>query len=89
MSGDIRYVLELKPEWVQAAVAKAMTGIPKPTLMRLAAEGKIRSRRMEDDAAKATDNMVRVFKYSDLLEWIETQAVDPVKLATDAGQGAA
>ena len=81
MSGDIRYVLEVKPDWVQAAVAKALTGIPKPTLMRLAGEGKIRSRRMEDDAAKATDNMVRVFKYADILEWIEKDAVDPVKLA--------
>jgi hypothetical protein len=77
---EIKFILECKPDYVQAQVAKVLCGIPKPTLMRLAAEGKVRSRRLDDDPLRMTDQTTRVYRYQDIIEWIENQAIDPNKL---------
>jgi hypothetical protein len=77
-----KIVVEFKPDYVQAEVAKALCGIPKPTLMRICAEGKVRSRRLDDDKARCNERTTRVYRYSDILEWIETTAIDPVATHT-------
>ena len=78
-----KIVVEFKPDYVQAEVAKALCGIPKPTLMRICAEGKVRSRRLDDDTARCNERTTRVYKYADILEWIETTAIDPHQQGTE------
>jgi hypothetical protein len=77
-----KIVVEVRPDYVQAEVAKILCGIPKPTLMRICAEGKVRSRRLDDDAARCNERTTRVYKYADILEWIEKTAIDPVATHT-------
>ena len=73
---EAKIVVEMPPDWVQAGLAKTLCGIPKPTLMRIAAEGKVRSRRMDDRLDNCTPQTTRVYKYSDILEWIDKDCID-------------
>jgi hypothetical protein len=75
MTGKI--VVTCEPVWAQAEVVKVLYGLPKPTLMRLASEGKIRSRRLDDRKDECGDRTTRVYRCSDVTEWIEKEAVDP------------
>lgn len=87
---EVRLVVDIRPDYVQAELAKTLTGIPKPTLMRLAADGKVRSRRLDDDPLRMTDQTTRVYRYQDIIEWIEKDAIDPVAAKVEATkQGAA
>ena len=87
---EIKFVLECKPDYVQAETAKVLCGIPKPTLIRIASEGKVRSRRLDDDPLRMTDKTTRVYRYQDIIEWIEKDAIDPVAAKAEATkQGAA
>ena len=88
MRGDTKIVVNIKPDWVQSDVAKTLCGIPKPTLLRIAGDGKVRSRRCDDDAGRCNDHTTRVYKYQDILDWLDNEAIDPVKGAA-AGQAVA
>jgi hypothetical protein len=69
-------IINIKPDWVQAGLAKTLCGIPKPTLMRIAAEGKVRSKRAEDRMENCTTTTTRVYRYADILEWLEKDCID-------------
>jgi hypothetical protein len=88
MRGEAKLVVEIKPDWVQADVAKTLCGVPKPTLMRIAGEGKVRSRRCDDDPSRCNERTTRVYRYQDILDWMDNEAIDPVKAAA-SGQAVA
>ena len=69
-------IINIKPDWVQAGLAKTLCGIPKPTLMRIAADGKVRSKRAEDRIENCTPQTTRVYRYADILEWLEKDCID-------------
>lgn len=77
-------VVNIKPDWVQAAVAKTLCGIPKPTLMRISAEGKVRSKRVEDQIENCSARTTRVYRYADILEWIDKDCIDGTVKMIDA-----
>lgn len=80
MSNQATVVINIKPDWVQSDLAKTLCGIPKPTLMRITAEGKVRSRRCDDDTTRCNDRTTRVYRYQDILDWLDSEAIDPVKM---------
>lgn len=71
-----KIVVEMAPDWVQAALAKTLCGIPKPTLMRISAEGKVRSKRLDDRMESCNGKTTRVYRYADILEWIDRDCID-------------
>jgi hypothetical protein len=83
-NGNAKIVLQCEPVWAQADVIKVLYGMPKPTLVRLACEGKIRSRKLDDRQEECGERTTRVYRCSDVTEWIDREAIDPVKLAAGA-----
>lgn len=77
MTGKI--VIQCEPIWAQAETVKVLYGLPKPTLLRLAGEGKIRSRKLEDVKANCAGTTTRVYRCSDISEWIDREAIDPIR----------
>lgn len=77
-NGNAKIVLNCEPVWAQSDVIKVLYGMPKPTLTRLAAEGKIRSRKLEDRRDSVDIRTARVYRCSDVTEWIMNDAIDPV-----------
>ncbi len=77
-------VVNIKPDWVQAALAKTLCGIPKPTLIRISAEGKVRSKRVDDRMECCTGQTTRVYRYADILEWIDKECIDGAVKMDDA-----
>ena len=73
--------LKCEPVWAQADVIKVLYGLPKPTLIRLACEGKVRSRKLEDVQENCAERTTRVFRCSDVAEWIEKEAINPNQVA--------
>jgi hypothetical protein len=81
MTGKI--VVTFEPVWAQADVIKAIYGVPKPTLLRLAGDGKIRSRRMADAGEIVDQRTTRVYRCADVAEWLDKEALDPAAGKTE------
>jgi hypothetical protein len=75
-------VVQVMPVYAQAAVMKAVTGVPKHILYRLANEHRVRARK--SDAAR---NGVCLFRVQDVVDWLNDEAAPagPFKV-TGAGE---
>jgi hypothetical protein len=88
MSGEQPIIVVCKAIYAQAWKIKELYGVPKPTLVKAASEGKIKSRKLEDNPSLVTDRTTRVYCCNDVEAWIENDCVDPRTLTAVADTSA-